>query len=388
MLNHRIKYYYKIGDRANVMKYQNECKLFQTKCMQLPSGVAETFFNDSSLTRLLRSQSGKSPDTNSIVNNDSGGLIISDVRTEELPQEPDSTGDEIDELDSEVSGLNARYADEVSPFDLLEPMFQTSESALDTESGGNIHTQNEAINARRKHNENLTYQCQHCNKIYRKAHVWRKHLRSHQIIDQRKTNAATAAAAGEKRKHKCPDCSQDFDTLNVLKKHSIVHEKCYSCNICGDTFRLVHDFSWHMISCEAKTSATTETTHSARRRTRSQGRPLSMVIPLRQGFDDDDDDCMDSVSRAPSRCSVDSTQTDSLYNEKIEVVKLWAAQLDIGEKPDPKDLANNNLQDDDCLSVISGVSGMTRISEVSSSSSMASDILSRAGGGASSKISR
>lgn len=376
MLNHRIKYYYEIGDRANVLKYQTECKTFQTKCMSLPSGVSESFFNDSSLTRLLRGQMDNRPLPDSIVNTDTAGLIISDVRTEEVPQEPDSTGDEID--DNEISArqststMSSPAAATAASFELLEPMFQTSENVLDTESGGNI--------AQRKNNESTTFQCQYCNKIYRKATAWRKHVRSHQMIEQRKVTAnGTAGPNGstEKRKHKCIDCSLEFDTLNVLRKHSIIHEQRFTCHLCDNSFRLEHDYTWHMICCNAKNSIG-DTMHSMRRSTRSQGQSIKEKSTTesscgrgRRTRKDKAaaDDVFDGRSET-SRCSVDSTQTDSMYNEKLEVVKRWTKQLDIGERPDPKDLVNNNLRDDDSISVMSDMSGMTRISEVSSSSAV------------------
>lgn len=358
MLNHRIRYYYNNGDRANVVKYQTECKSFQTKCMTLPSGVSESFFNDSSLTRLLRNQPDKGaflPD--SIVNNDTAGLIISDVRTEELPQEPDSTGDEIDEMEIELS--NNGFVEANTSVELLEPMFQTSENALDTESGGNIHVQNDAIAARRKQTEPTSYQCQHCNRVYRRSNAWRKHLRTHQVTDQRKP-------ISEKPKHKCSDCNQEFESVTVLRKHSIVHEKQFICKFCGELFRLMHDYSWHIICCEAKNAPTNS---SIRRRTRSQGRTSEGSVRRSNRISGNSPD---NVSVAASRLSVDSTQTDSMYNERIEVVKLWAKQLDIGDKPDPKDLTSNNVRDDDCVSIMSDISSMTRLSEVSSISTSSS----------------
>lgn len=363
MLNHRIKYYYKIGDRGNVLKYQNECKTFQAKCLETPSGVSESFFNDSSLNRLLRIKPTLT-DADSIVNTDTDGLIISDVRTEELPQEPDSTGDEIEsEMESE---LNER--------ELLEPMFQTSENAHDTESGGNIHAQNEAISARRKYNDGTQLQCEYCNKVYRKASAWRKHIRTH-LLEQRKstTNGTTLMASGnngtigsnsvnsetitnvEKRKYKCTKCSQQFDTMHVLRKHGIAHEQRFNCDLCDASFRLEHDYTWHRICCDAKNSISDSMVHSLRRRTRSQGQPRNNATSSGKNE-------IDNRSES-SRYSVNSTQSDSMYNEKIEVVKSWTRQLDIGDKPDP-----NNFHDDDCLSVLSDVSGMTRLSEVASTS--------------------
>lgn len=380
MLNHRIRYYYNIGDRANVLKYQTECKSFQTKCMTLPSGVSESFFNDSSLTRLLRNPTAEKttaaflPDR--IVNNDTAGLIISDVRTEELPQEPDSTGDEIDDMDTQPHTSDYGETSTTSGVELLEPMFQTSENANETESGGNI----EVLSARRKQTEPVSYQCQHCNKVYRQANAWRKHTRTHQVTDQRKP-------ISQKPKHKCPDCNQEFESMTVLRKHSIVHEKRFVCKTCGELFRIKHDFTWHVVCCEARSTAM-EASDEPRRRTRSQGRPSALVAAVRRSDGDSSPNVHDSASMASndnasaiSRYSVDSTRADSMYNERIEVVKLWTKQLDIGDKPDPKDLTSNNVRDDDCVSVLSDISSMTRISDVSSStasSSMSiSSILSR-----------
>lgn len=375
MLNHRIRYYYNIGDRANVLKYQTECKSFQTKCMTLPSGVSESFFNDSSLTRLLRNPTVQKsaaflPDR--IVNNDTAGLIISDVRTEELPQEPDSTGDEIDEMDVQPHTSDYGETSTTSGVELLEPMFQTSEHAHETESGGNIHAQNEVLSARRKQTEPISYQCQYCNKVYRQANAWRKHTRTHQVTDQRKP-------ISQKPKHKCPDCNQEFESLTVLRKHSIVHEKRFICKTCGELFRIQHDYTWHTVCCEAKSTAL-EASDEPRRRTRSQGRPSVLGSMVRRSNGARANALNDAAS-STSRCSVDSTRADSMYNERIEVVKLWTKQLEIGDKPDPKDLTSNNVRDDDCVSVLSDISSMTRISDVSSStasSSMSiSSILSR-----------
>lgn len=385
MLNHRIRYYYNIGDRANVLKYQTECKSFQTKCMTLPSGVSESFFNDSSLTRLLRNPTAEKtaaflPDR--IVNNDTAGLIISDVRTEELPQEPDSTGDEIDEMDAQPHTSDFGETSIPTGVELLEPMFQTSENANETESGGNIHAQIEVLSARRKHTEPISYQCQHCSKVYRQANAWRKHMRTHQVTDQQRKSIS------QKPKHKCPDCNQEFESLTVLRKHSIVHEKRFVCKTCGELFRIQHDFTWHTVCCEAKSTAM-EASDEPRRRTRSQGRPSALVSVMKRNnrIDNGDSspsargDALNDNASAISRYSVDSTRADSMYNERIEVVKLWTKQLEIGDKPDPKDLTSNNVRDDDCVSVLSDISSMTRISDVSSStasSSMSmSSILSR-----------
>lgn len=380
MLNHRIRYYYNIGDRANVQKYQTECKSFQTKCMTLPSGVSESFFNDSSLTRLLRNPTAEKtsaaflPDR--IVNNDTAGLIISDVRTEELPQEPDSTGDEIDDMDAQPNTSDYGETSTTTGVDLLEPMFQTSENVNETESGGNIHTQNEVLSARRKQTEPPSYQCQYCNKVYRQANAWRKHVRTHQVTaEQRKS-------VSQKPKHKCPDCNQEFESLTVLRKHSIVHEKRFVCKTCGEFFRIKHDYTWHTVCCEAKSTAL-EASDEPRRRTRSQGRPSVLGSMMRRsdrinngdsspsGRDNASNISNDNVS-ATSRYSVDSTRADSMYNERIEVVKLWTKQLEIGDKPDPKDLTSNNVRDDDCVSVLSDISSMTRISDVSSSTASSS----------------
>lgn len=343
MLNHRIRYYYNIGDRAKVAKYQHECKKFQTKCMKLPSGISESFFHDSSLNRLLRSKSEKLPASGTIVNNGTAGLIISDVRTEELPQEPDSTGDEIDESES----VSSAFTREDVPFDpnttggLLEPMFQTSESALDTESGGNIDVQNAARSARRKHNENSSIQCQQCNKIYRKANALRKHMRTHQIhLEHRKS-------INEKLKFKCTVCFQEFESQNVLRKHSIIHEPKIICKVCGESFRLQYDYSWHKTCCEAKHNS--NNTNASQRRTRSQGRS------------------------SRGRYNGNSSHTNSSYNDRIEMVKLWTKDLEIGEKPDPKVLAHADVGEDDCASIISDVSSFTRISGLSSGSESTSN---------------
>lgn len=359
MLNHRIRYYYNIGDRANVVKYQNECKSFQTKCMSLPSGVSESFFNDSSLNRLLRNQGEKSSDflPDRIANNDSAGLLISDVRTEELPQEPDSTGDEIEEIDSE-----SNVETSATSIELLDPLFHAAESIRDAEALG---IASEVVAKPRKKAEPITYECQYCDKVYRRANAWRKHVRSHQVGDQRKV-------PNQKPKYKCPECSQEFETLTVLRKHSIVHMERFICGTCNEEFRSHYDYSWHAICCEAKNTPSTDA-DSNRRRTRSQTRSIAAARAKKVSESATDTPTtsrnskkktVDAVS-VSSRNSMDSTQADSMYNERIEVVKQWAKQLDIGDKPDPKDLTSNNVQDDDCLSIMSDMSGMTRISDIS-----------------------
>lgn len=360
MLNHRIRYYYNIGDRTNVIKYQNECKSFQTKCMSLPSGVSESFFNDSSLNRLLRNHGEKS--------NDSAGLIMNDVRGDELPQEPDSTGDEIEEIESNAERFGETSSTSV---DLIEPIF----SRVDHQ----VNVNDVMITTRRRQIEQITYQCTYCPKIYRRANAWRKHIRSHQMTDQRKI-------VGQKPKYKCPDCSQEFETLTVLRKHSIVHQKSFICQTCNNVFRSHYDFSWHTICCEAKHSPINDP-NSNRRRTRSQTRSIAAAHLEQDEINESPKSSknhqtnhLDNISLS-SRYSVDSTQADSMYNERIEVVKQWAKQLEIGDKPDPKDLTSNNIQDDDCLSIISDISGMTRISDISLSTASSSmsipSILSR-----------
>lgn len=130
-------------------------------------------------------------------------LIITDVRSERLPDHSN----------------------------LLEPMFQTSENALETESGGKIHAMNDEITARREiHQE---YKCQLCDKIYNKEHFYRKHLRKHK---NRKSGRKV-----EKRQFLCHErnCGKLFDRLIELRKHTTVHGSKFKVNyICLSITRI------------------------------------------------------------------------------------------------------------------------------------------------------
>lgn len=367
MYNHRIRYYHTRGDRETVLRLQRECAAYKTNCMKLPGGLTTSFFTEPVVTRVVCNPNVPRTRTlpGRIVNNDAAGLIISDVRTEELPQEPDSTGDEIDDTDATPHTSEIGEASTSASAELLEPMFQTSENANETESGGNIHVQNEALSARRKKNDPISYKCPHCNKVYRQAAAWRRHIRTHQGADQRKS-------INQKPKFKCPNCTQEFESLAVLNKHSILHAPKFVCEDCHHSTTLEYVHSWHRVQCAAESLALNVTVaDTPNRRTRSQGRPDKPAsvagrdgAPTRRAATNEDD----NTSRS-SHSSLHSTQSDSMYDERIAVVQMWAKQLEIGDKPDPKDLTSGNKRDDDAVSVRSDISGMTRLSNVSYDSS-------------------
>lgn len=335
--------------------------------MTLPSGVSEALLNDSSvLARFLRDPSAERATTTAAflpartANNDTAGLVLSKVRTDELPQEPESSGDENDAFDVQPSASSTNGTPSTGP----KSKNQKADHASETASNATSTTSHAK---RRKQTESMSYQCPHCPKVYRQASAWRKHLRKHQTSDQRSRPVALI----QRPKHKCPDCNQEFESMTVLRKHSIVHEKPFICKTCGEVFRIKHDFTWHAVCCEAKNTAM-NSTDEPRRRTRSQGRPIEINATKKPHHRMDDSrstqnaNFNDNASMS-SHYSVDSTRADSMYNERIEVVKLWTEQLDIGDKPDPKDLTSNSVRDDDCMSVMSDVSTMSRISDVSTS---------------------
>lgn len=386
ILEHRIQYYYKINRRTHMQKYQNELKVLQSKCSALPSEVANTIFGDTSIMQLMDTDmTDASPSgADSSVNADSTGFIISDVRTEEIAQEPNSTGDEFDMMEDKrsrsptvvpVSRTNSNCSSSI--VELLEPMFQTSENVHETESGGNIQ-------GRRKQNEAANYQCTYCYKIYRKMNAWRKHERGHRAEQRRNaaiglpsSTKSTAAVVTKKRKYKCTDCDLEFDTINGWRKHGIVHEQQHECQLCGQLFRLQLEYEWHLICCNAKNSINGTTT--TQRHTRAIGMfsdtasfnvHQAKQCSITECGPNDAQPEADNHSESHRR-SVDTPETGSIYNDKMETVKLWTSQLDIGDKPDPTELMDSNIDDgnndEDVMSVLSDVTDMTNYTAVSSS---------------------
>lgn len=304
MMINRISYYNKTGDDPNLLNNQEQWRALRDRYMKYPTHVSKAFFKETSVTQMMRVPLAR----RNIMNTDTAGLIISDVRTEERPQEPDSTGGQIEHVHA--------TAVPTAGSELLEPMFQTSENAKDTESGGNIDAQNRATSRKRHNSDRGTFPCQYCDKIYQRAYAWRKHMRSHQAIEQRRTMANNkAVGAAKKRTFKCPECDQVFKTKYVLRKHGAKHEKWYTCNVCSKKFRSSHEITWHKVECDAKNSVMGK---RKRRRTRSHERTI----------------------RSRSNCSTESTQTDSMYNVRIKGVKEWVYQMS-SKRPNPKGLVNN-----------------------------------------------
>lgn len=170
------------------------------------------------------------------------------------------------ETDCSESSERQSNNDHMDTSFLLEPMYQTSENASDTESGGNIYLQNDEIPGPVRRRAKQTYACVICNKIYRRKYYLQKHMRKHQL-----TKKVVVKHLDKSYWCHVPECNQTFASLALLRKHGVQHTDLV-CVACEKRFSVWYDFQWHIASCsELARGQLKQTNVFTIRRTRSLG---------------------------------------------------------------------------------------------------------------------
>lgn len=186
-------------------------------------------------------------------------------------------------------------------FDIL---YERSESALVTESGGNPDQYKPG-----------PQRCLYCPKTFVRPKMYARHLRSHENkIRGRSRSTSRSRATPSIIIYKCDQCPTTFSSSQLLKKHSKIHLQHYSCNYCHLYFFTICERDIHQAECfgkeMAKTSITRHSTRSVTRsiaarsqyaqseksqETRSTGRSLARnvkknVSAQSSGIEDEDDE--------------------------------------------------------------------------------------------------
>lgn len=342
-MNHRINFYYKSGDGVRLHRYPAENNVLPCR-VALPNGVNEPPINSNAV-----------------------GLVISDVRTEESAQEPDSTGEEVAAAAAAALRAIAHNSSACSNGDafgdLLEPMFQTSENVHETESGGTIE-----VASGRKQQAPIAYQCDYCKKIYRKANAWRKHVRSHQMSNAGSAVGRLAAQrappnngraaviepiAGPSRQ----PMENNVAVVNVpgqpepeggWRNHVMALEKRYDCEHCGRHFFLLNEYDWHTATCEARKMADESIVQSMRKRRRTRTPAPDKSAPIGPMF----------TASPKKRNSKKHNQTKA---------ENWGGRSNT--YPSGSEITDGET-DDDSISLASGFTSVSRMSRMSMRSAL------------------
>lgn len=339
-LNHCIK----IGDFKRVKRYQKQ----SSSNIDLFNGTHTPLSDECINADIIRNHEQL---LYSVVEDNDPKIIISDVRTEVIPDldkylsycDTDDTTTTDKQEQRNVMTAEENPIDRLEQSGLLEPMFQTSENVSDTESGGNIHVQNDEITARQQRAFNK-FSCNFCPKVYRKLHFMKKHMRKHQS-QKRNENRIKA-------KYIChvTECQEVFDSMHLLRKHCLTHDKILKCPACPETFVLHHDYSWHVVQCQAVQESveadnnknTDSQVSNGGRRTRSQCLALSIhnIISKNNVDNAENDDDQSVISFATDR-------TDPMFHEKQSYINNWKTDMTPA-------IDSNEIEDDyDCISDIS-----------------------------------
>lgn len=250
-------------------------------------------------------------------------ITISDVRSQAGEKFEDdfrtTTEEEQEEEDAHQNNDEAAAADTSY---LLTPMYNDLlESVSATESGGDIHIQNNRVNAKQPHRRQK-FECPHCPKVYQALFSLKRHQRKHdkelQSPPDDNHEAAVAAKRNNRRRERaqyiCSDsgCDKVFGSIAQLRRHCREHEPIHKCPECGKKFQLLHDYSWHVIECTAERDCQREKESLANggkikfaaRRLRSQ------CSSIKTGDDD-------------GNSSVFTDTNNSLYSQKQKYIKIW-----------------------------------------------------------------
>lgn len=186
---------------------------------------------------------------------------------------------------------------------LLEPMFQMSENLCDTESGGNIHTENEL----KSNAIHLPSKCQYCSKIYHRPHNLARHTRKHIQLIRMKNKKPV-----ESKIFACDvnDCNEKFTTLKAIRRHYKTHNKKYICPGCNIEYENWNDMTWHIIVCKA-TQKKNDSIIGRKTRSRSSSAAAS----------DNETDSEISDNDVASDITISSVGTSTIYNERLRRIE-------------------------------------------------------------------
>lgn len=208
-----------------------------------------------------------------------------------------------------VRRLTTDSAHSLDDSGLLEPMFQRTENLRDTESGGNIHMENEQNAARGP------TKCMFCSKVYKKPAFMVKHLRKHWKLNRLKK---LATRPGKTYVCKVNSCDEQFNTLGARRKHHKDHKDVFECPVCNKMFLNANELCWHGIVCNAERMS--HMSSGCRTRSRSRAKSVSSCS----------DSEMDSVSTVEihetmssevslnAASTVNSDSTSIVYQNRIE----------------------------------------------------------------------
>ncbi|XP_055848485.1 zinc finger protein 624 [Episyrphus balteatus] len=221
----------------------------------------------------------------------------------------------------------------------LAILFERSESALVSESGGNPDQY-----------KPRPQRCLYCPKTFVRPKMFNRHLRSHESkLRSRSRSSSKFRATPTNIVFKCDDCPTTFSSSQLLRKHSKIHLKQHSCNYCHLYFFTTCERDIHQAECfgkeMAKTSITRHSTRSVTRslaarsqysqsdknqESKSQSRSISRIYSTRNpiqslGYDDEDNDD-DEVSVS---CSDHFSLVQSWVNKTC---KMLSSEI-VGEPP-------------------------------------------------------
>lgn len=146
----------------------------------------------------------------------------------------------------------------------LDILYERSESALISESGGNPDQYK--TGPRR---------CLYCPKTFVREKMYTRHLRSHENklrshSRSRSRSASKVRATPTRVFYKCDLCPTTFSSSQLLKKHSKIHLQQYGCNYCHLYYFTTSERDIHQAQCFGKEMAKTSIArHSTRSVTRS-----------------------------------------------------------------------------------------------------------------------
>lgn len=157
----------------------------------------------------------------------------------------------------------------------LDVMYEQTESALVTESGGALEQY-----------KTPPLQCCFCTKEFVLQKPYNKHMRTHhsRLLSTRSGSSSRGRSTPHNAVHECVDCSATFDSSTKLKTHSRIHLKRYYCMYCHKESLSQFDHDFHEAECRGGHMAKEETVETGRM-TRSRARSLRSVCNPSAGDD-------------------------------------------------------------------------------------------------------
>lgn len=324
-------------------KNSDDCSFINLSNGSTSINIDKNDFSTTSTASPPSSNSRLSPPSPITIQNNAQNDIASD-QTTYYPSNQSQNENQL--ITSSPLNPNERIRESLDESGLLEPMFQMSENLCDTESGGNIHTENE-LNAAQ-----LPSRCMYCPKIYYRPHNLARHTRKHLKLIRTLNKKKPA----EEKIFTCDvdNCNENFTTLKAIRKHYKTHCKKFICPGCSKEFVNWNDMTWHIIVCKA-----TKTNGTIERRTRSRNKKDSAAT---SSLSDNETD-----SELSDTITISSAGTSTIYNERLRRIENKANHLE------------NNTDTESDLSDLSSVMSSTdlTLSERSWSSNTARSTTNR-----------